>query len=618
MATRVAHLHGVLELDDRDWKRGMTGARRDAKTFKGTTTPAMQGAARGASGSLRGMGVAAGVAGAAILAGMGVAVNKAQNFRVAMTNVNSIMQLGQGEAEALRAQILDIGGDSAAGPQAAAEAFYDIVSGVSDASTHLSILQASLDTAEGGAADLKATTGALVGVMNAYSFAADKTRFVSDVLTRTVQQGVLTMDQLASAMPQVTGLAAQFNVGLDTVGASMAWITKSGYSAGQSATFLKSMFTTLLQPTAALQEAITRMGFASGEALLQAEGLPGAYQALAAQEGSLAGIITNQEALQGALTLTKEGVREFFREYREGLEGSTDRAQKIQEEANSFDNMWAAIEEVAIKVGDFLLPPLTTLIDDVITPGITTVGDFVTNNEDLATALLGVVSAVGFASVAINLLATPIRLIIGLATAMWGAISGPVGLLAGGAVAAAGVGSALGARMVSELANLQYGQGLAPGEQSYVTALIQAHGPTLGTDRQAFEDALFRLVVTDTEAQGLGFLSDAAARGMFSGEQGAGRLDLLHQGYVRGSGSEMYNMAFRQPSTPGTPAPMPDWFRKGTGPDQMRYVTPANSLFQNPRAGTNALAVTVNGNLVVNSDDPETFARRLRAALGTG
>ena len=90
----------------------------------------------------------------------------------------------------------------------AADAFYDIVSGVSDATTHMAILSNAMKTATAGQADLKATTSAMVGIMNAYSFSADKATFVSDVLTRSVQSGVLTMGELASAMPQVTGLAA--------------------------------------------------------------------------------------------------------------------------------------------------------------------------------------------------------------------------------------------------------------------------------------------------------------------------------------------------------------------------------------------------------------------------
>ena len=52
----------------------------------------------------------------------------------------------------------------------------------------------------------------MVGVMNAYSFGADKATFVSDVLTRTVQQGVLTMDELAAAIPNVTSLGAEMGL----------------------------------------------------------------------------------------------------------------------------------------------------------------------------------------------------------------------------------------------------------------------------------------------------------------------------------------------------------------------------------------------------------------------
>ena len=60
--------------------------------------------------------------------------------------------------------------------------------------------------------------------------------------------------------------------------------------------------------------------------------------------------------------------------------------------------------------------------------------------------------------------------------------------------------SLAGARLGGEAVRLIYGNELAPGEQAVVDRLIDTYGPTLGTDRQAFEDALFQQLVEDAEA----------------------------------------------------------------------------------------------------------------------
>ena len=91
-----------------------------------------------------------------------------------MTNVHSLTGTTGEAAKALNAEILRMGGATEHGPMKAADAFYDIVSGVSDATTHMAILSNAMKTATAGQADLKATTSAMVGIMNAYSFSADK------------------------------------------------------------------------------------------------------------------------------------------------------------------------------------------------------------------------------------------------------------------------------------------------------------------------------------------------------------------------------------------------------------------------------------------------------------
>lgn len=418
MAVQVASLFGVLNLDDSQFKRKVGDAGRDLTGLGGQM--------QRIGGQMQRVGAQMTLITAPIALGMGAAINQTRDFDRTMSNVFAITGQVGDEADALRTQLLSFGGNTVAGPQRVAEAYYDIVSGVADATTHMALLDSAVRTSEAGQADLTATTSALISAMNSYRLKADDAQYVSDVFTRTVGMGVLTMDELASAMPQATGLAAQFGIGLDEVGGSLAFMTTQGFSASQSATFLKGMITTLLNPTVDLESAITGLGYSSGQAMLESLGLVGAYQLLSQQPGGLAGLITNQEALTGSLILSQDAAQGFMNEYIAGIDGATERAGVIQGQTEGWDKLRSKLAEVAIMVGTQLSPVLLDLINNRVIPTITAITDWAAANPELfntlvlvtGAALLGgpiitaLGTAFGFVGVAIGLILSPAGLLI--------------------------------------------------------------------------------------------------------------------------------------------------------------------------------------------------------------
>jgi len=176
------------------------------------------------------------------------AVSASSDFNEAMTNVQAVTGKSNEEMARLSSELLAIGGNTRAGPQAVAEAMYDIAGGVADATTHMAILQAAIATANAGNADLAGTTSVLVAVMNSYSFGADKAGYASDVLSRTVAVGVGSMDEFAAALPLVTGYAKNLDISFADLGAQMAFLTTKGFSASQSATQLRAIMLAALNP----------------------------------------------------------------------------------------------------------------------------------------------------------------------------------------------------------------------------------------------------------------------------------------------------------------------------------------------------------------------------------
>jgi TP901 family phage tail tape measure protein len=391
------------------------------------------------------------VASAPLALALGASVNNALQFDEAMTNVGAVLGKNRDEMAALNAQVLKMGANSRAGPQRTAEAFYDIVGGVQDASAHMNILQAAIKTAEAGSADLGATTNALIAIMNSYKFEAEEAAFASDVLTRTVGMGVGTMEDFASAMPQITGLANSLNISFDDLGGMMAYLTTQGNSAAQASTQLSAMMTAMLNPNESMKKALQEMGFASGQAAIEQLGLVGAMNAVAetqtAQQEGMAKTLGSVEALRGVTALAGDTFSQFASTFTDGITGATAAAQAIQLEspAAQFDLLKSKVSELSIGVGTVLMPILIDLVDK-IAPIVVSITEWMQKNPEatqtilmLAGALIAagpvvtmVGTAVSFLGGAIALLLSPAGILIGIIA---GIVAAANSLYPGGIVA---------------------------------------------------------------------------------------------------------------------------------------------------------------------------------------
>jgi TP901 family phage tail tape measure protein len=372
---------------------------------------------------------------APVAAAFGAGVLASNAFSQSVTNTGAVLNLTQDEIAALRNELLSIGGDTVAGPQAVADAYYDIAGGVADASTHMAILDAAIATSEAGNASLTGTTSALIAVMNSYKFSADQASFASDVLTRTVGMGVGTMDEFASALPMVTGLAQSLGIEFDDLGAMTAYLTTQGNTASTATTQLAAMMTALLKPNEKALAALAELGFTSGEAAIEQLGLVGAINAIsgtqtAATDG-LAAILGTTEALRGATALAGDDFDQFIQTFVGGVTDATSAARAIQltDPAQQFALLQSSMSEMAITAGQALVPALITLVGQV-RPVIDSVIAWVRENPEL-TAQIGLLA--GALAVA-----GPALMVVGGAIGAIGTIIGAVVSPIGIAIAAVG------------------------------------------------------------------------------------------------------------------------------------------------------------------------------------
>ena len=317
---------GLITLDDSQLKNGIENAKSGFSNMGSNI--------RSAGVGITKFGVGASLALAPVTLFLKSSVSAFREFDVAMTNSQTILGATSEEMEILSAQVLEIGANTGLGPQAVADSFFTVVSGVADATTHMDILQQSVTLAEAGLADLSVTTDGMVAVMNAYQFAAEDASFVSDVFTRTVQSGVGTMDEFVAALAPLASLSKTLGIGFEDLAASEAFLTTQGQSASAAATELSAIMTAFIKPSQGMTDALNAMGVESGLALIQAEGLQGAVDILSASLGddaiALGEVFTRAEALKGALILAGDGAEEFGVAFEDGMDGASQAAADLQ------------------------------------------------------------------------------------------------------------------------------------------------------------------------------------------------------------------------------------------------------------------------------------------------
>jgi len=251
------------------------------------------------------------------------------------------IQVGLGatneEMAATRRELLAIGGRAVAGPEAVAGAFANVATGVADASKHMAIMNAAVALAEANQADLTMSTNALINVMNAWSLSADDAAIAADVFTQASYMGVGSLDEFAGSINHLSGLAAGAGIGLDELGASMAYATTKGMSASQAQKQFKGIISTLLSPSENLSKLYKSLGIESGQAMIQQYGLAESLvilkDAVGGDEQAFGSLIGSAEAATVALALTEDAYVSFAGSFSEGMGTVTEAARSVQLES---------------------------------------------------------------------------------------------------------------------------------------------------------------------------------------------------------------------------------------------------------------------------------------------
>lgn len=331
MAFKAGSVFVDAELRDQKFKKGMAGL----------------GKAAVAGGA---------IIGAALVAGFVTSTKAADEFQRSMSNVATVIDTSVISTQDMTKALLRM--DPALGTTTElTNGLYQAFSaGAKDAEQALQITEDSARFAGAALTDTATAVDVLTTASNAYGAEVVTSTQAADIFFTTIKQGKITGEQLAGSIGQSIPLYASAGIELEELASGMAAMTKQGVAANESTTQLNAIVNSFLKPSEELSAALQEVGYASGGAFLEAEGLAGALELIEDQTGGstdeIAKLLPNIRAMRGAMALTGEGGDIFAETMVEMADAAGANAEAFNKQEKTWATFRNTLDRTQIIVGN--------------------------------------------------------------------------------------------------------------------------------------------------------------------------------------------------------------------------------------------------------------------------
>lgn len=393
MALNVGELFGLLSLDDSPFNEALAAAEN---TFQS------------AGDKMMSVGKDLTKKVTVPIFGAGIAAFKFSNdMNEAMANVATLIPGNTKRVEELKGVVQDLAVDSGKGTGDIAEGLYNVVSAFGDSADTAEILAINTKNAVAGVATVTDSINLTSAVTKGYGDTSKKAvQQVSDLAFQTVKLGQTTFPELAQSIGKVTPLAASLGVKQEELFGVMATGTGVTGTAAEVSTQLRGVLQSLMSPTKTTSKLIEDMGYKSGAAMLEQEGLQGTMNLLvdeAEKSGKpLQEFISSIEGQTLALALTGPQADKFTEKLGEmkdttGLvdEAFKEQTEGVNEAGFSMQQAGQKAMVLAQNVGDTLAPIIIDLLDNYISPLVDKFLEMDQSQQQNILKILGLIAVIG-------------------------------------------------------------------------------------------------------------------------------------------------------------------------------------------------------------------------------
>jgi TP901 family phage tail tape measure protein len=331
MAFKAGAIFGEAKLDTKKWDSGLKGMLSGATKIVGAVS-------------------------AVFVAGMTKSIMSANEFQKSMSNVSTIIDETEVSTQDLTMQLLKL--DPALGTTTElTDALYQAFSaGAVDAEDAMDITVQAAQFGKAALTDTATAVDVLTTAVNAYGKENMDAETASDLFFTTVKLGKITGAELSSTIGQSIPLFASMGIEMEELTSGIATMTKQGISASEATTQLNAIVNAFIKPSEEMTSALQEIGFESGAAFIESEGLAGALKFLEEQTGGnadeLGQLIPNIRGLKGVMALTGEGGDIFNETLLEMADATGSTQEAFDKQEKTFETLAASMDKVQIVVGN--------------------------------------------------------------------------------------------------------------------------------------------------------------------------------------------------------------------------------------------------------------------------
>lgn len=197
---------------------------------------------------------------------------ESRSFGAAMNTANTMAGKSGEDFSKLKDQVAELAKTIPMAREELANGLYQVISNSVPEDNWITFLQKSAKASVGGVADLGEAVKVTSTVIKNYGLSWDAAGDIQDKIQLTAKNGVTSFEQLAQALPRVTGNAATLGVSIDELMATFSTLTGVSGNTAEVSTQLAAVFTALIKPSSEAGKMAQQMGISFNAASIKAAG----------------------------------------------------------------------------------------------------------------------------------------------------------------------------------------------------------------------------------------------------------------------------------------------------------------------------------------------------------
>jgi TP901 family phage tail tape measure protein len=256
------------------------------------------------------------------------------SFAKSMAITNTMAGKSGKDFEALKESVTDLSKEIPLTRDELANGLYQVISNGVPENNWIDYLRASAKASVGGVADLGEAVKVTSTLIKNYGLSWQDATAIQDKIQLTAKNGVTSFEQMAQALPRVSGNAATLGVSVDDLMATFATLTGVTGNTSEVSTQLAAVFTALIKPSSEATKMAQQMGIEFNAAAIKSAGgfrqfltqLDASVKGYAQSSGMLskevyAKLFGSAESLRALGPLTTQ-LKDKFAENAEAMKGS--------------------------------------------------------------------------------------------------------------------------------------------------------------------------------------------------------------------------------------------------------------------------------------------------------